>query len=149
MCLHQLVEILLLNNPLSSSIIRYSEIVPCLFCCSLECGELELSKVDSEAEMVIKPSFLRWLWSYDLGSIQTLVTLLCLWIRHFTMIISAGGFKQAANSVDKNSKKSTGTLDHRKLLSKYGFLQPRSSLCKEKCADRPIFSVRRYLVTGG
>ena len=86
---------------------------------------MNLSQVDSEAEMVIKPSFLRWLRSHDLGSTQTLVTLLCLRIRRFTMIISAGGFKQAANSVDKNLKKFTGTLDHWKLLSKCGFLQAR------------------------
>ena len=36
--------------------------------------------------------------------------------RRFTMIVSAGGFKQAASTVDKNSKKLTGTLDHWKLL---------------------------------
>ena len=84
-----------------------------------------------------------------LGSTRTLVTLLRPWIRRFTMIISAGGFKQEANSVNKNSKKSTGTLDHWKLLSRCGFLQARSNHCNTKCADRPIFSVRRYLVTGG
>ena len=33
--------------------------MPCLFCYSLECGELELSKVDSEAEIVTKSSFLQ------------------------------------------------------------------------------------------
>ena len=49
-----------------------------------------------------------------------------------------GGFEQAANLVDKNSKKSTGTLDHRKLLSGCGFLQSRSSPGNEKCADRLI-----------
>ena len=41
-----------------------------------------------------------------------------------------GDFEQAANSVDKISKKSTGTLDHRKLLSRYGFFQSRSSRCR-------------------
>ena len=60
-----------------------------------------------------------------------------------------GGFEPAANSVDKNSKKSTGTLDHWKFLSKYGFLQLLSSHCNEKCADRPIFNVWRCPVTGG
>ena len=49
-----------------------------------------------------------------------------------------GGFEEAANSVDKNLKKSTETLDNRKLLSRCGFLQSRSSCCNEKCADRPI-----------
>ena len=48
-----------------------------------------------------------------------------------------GGFEQAAKAVDKNSKKSTGTLNHRK-LSRCGFLQSQSSRCNEKCADRPI-----------
>ena len=43
-----------------------------------------------------------------------------------------GGFEQAANLVDKNSKKSTGTLDRWKLLSRCGFLQPQSSHCNEK-----------------
>ena len=33
------------------------------------------------------------------------------------------GFEQAANSVDKNSKKCTETLDHRKLLNGWEFLQ--------------------------
>ena len=40
--------------------------------------------------------------------------------------------------MDKNSKKSTKTLDHWKLLSRCGLLQSRSSHCNEKCADRPI-----------
>ena len=39
----------------------------------------------------------------------------------------------SANSVDKNSKKFTGTLNHRKLLSRCGFLQSQSSHCNEKC----------------
>ena len=43
-----------------------------------------------------------------------------------------GGFEQAGNSVDKNSKKSTGTFDHWKLLSKCRLLQARSSHCNEK-----------------
>ena len=30
----------------------------------------------------------------------------------YTMIIAAGGYKQAANSVDKNLKKFTRTLNH-------------------------------------
>ena len=61
------------------------------------------------------------------------------WIRRFTMITVSlrGGFEQAANSVDKNSKKSTGTLDYRKHLSRCGFLQSQSSPGNEKCADRP------------
>ena len=49
-------------------------------------------------------------------------------------------FEQAANSVDKNLMKSTGTLDRWKLLSRYGFLQARSSHWNLKCADRPIVS---------
>ena len=57
--------------------------------------------------------------------------------------------KQAANSVDKNSKLFTQTLNHWKLLRKCEFLQPRCSQCNEKCKDRPIFSVWRCLVTGG
>ena len=73
-----------------------------------------------------------------MGSTRTLVTLLRLWIRRFTMIISAWWLEQAAISVDKNSKKSTGTLDQRKLLSRCGFLQSRSIRRNEKCADRPI-----------
>ena len=56
-------------------------------------------------------------------------------------------FEQAANSGDNNSKKSTGTLDHRKLLSRCGFLQSRSSDCNEKCADRPI--TWRLTLSGG
>ena len=46
------------------------------------------------------------------------------------MIISAsllGGFELAANLMGKNSKKSAGTLDHRKLLNRCGFLPARSS----------------------
>ena len=37
-----------------------------------------------------------------------------------------GGFKQATNSMEKNLKKFTRTLDHWKLLSKNWFLQARS-----------------------
>ena len=64
----------------------------------------------------------------DLGSTRTLVMLLRPWIRRFTMITVSllGRFEQAANSVDKNSKKSTQTLDRRKFLSRCGFLQSRS-----------------------
>ena len=51
--------------------------------------------------------------------------------------------------MQKNSKKSTGTLDHRKLLSRCGFLQLRSSRCNEKYADHPMVRVWRCLVTGG
>ena len=65
------------------------------------------------------------------------------------MIISAGSFKQAANSVDKNSKKSRGTLDHWKLLTRCGFLQARSSRSNEKYADRQIVGVLRSPVTEG
>ena len=48
------------------------------------------------------------------------------------------GFEQAANSVDRKLKKSAGTLNHWKLLSRCGLFKPRSSHCNEKCADRPI-----------
>ena len=51
--------------------------------------------------------------------------------------ISAWWLRKATNSADKNSKKFTGTLDHRKLLSRSGFLQSRSSPDNEKCVDRP------------
>ena len=37
----------------------------------------------------VKASFLQRPWSNDPGSTRTLVTLLCFWIRSFTMIISA------------------------------------------------------------
>ena len=41
--------------------------------------------------------------------------------------------------MNKNSKKSTGTLDCWKLLSRCGFLQARSNnYCNETCADHPI-----------
>ena len=49
--------------------------------------------------------------SHDLGSTRTLITLLPL-DKRFTMIIyMLGGFEQAANSIQKNSKKSTLTLE--------------------------------------
>ena len=48
-----------------------------------------------------------------------------------------------------NLKKSTRTKDHWKLLSRSRFLQARSSHCNEKCADRPIVSVRHSPVTNG
>ena len=47
-----------------------------------------LDWIGSVAEWA-KASFYRRLWSHDLGSTPTLVTLLRLWIRRFTMIISA------------------------------------------------------------
>ena len=43
-----------------------------------------------------------------------------------------GGFEQAANSADKNSKKSTGTLDHRKLLSSRGGVEDTRLEAKAK-----------------
>ena len=45
-----------------------------------------------------------------LGSTGTLVMLLRLWRRRFTMIISAWWLRTSNKFVDKNSKKSTGTL---------------------------------------
>ena len=42
-----------------------------------------------------------------------------------------GGFEQAPNSVDKKLTKSTGTLDHWKLLSRCVFLQSQTSHCNE------------------
>ena len=70
--------------------------------------------VGSVAECV-EASFLQRPWSNYLGSTRTQVTLLRPWIRRFTMIISTWRLQTRSNSVDKNSKKSTGTLDHRKL----------------------------------
>ena len=52
-----------------------------------------------------------------------------------------GGLEQAANSVDRNSKKSTETLDHWKLLNSCEILSAQSSHCIEKCADRLIVNV--------
>ena len=46
-----------------------------------------------------------------------------------------GGFGQGTSSVDKNPKKSTGTLNHWKYLV----------YCKEKCADHPLGSVLQYV----
>ena len=86
--------------------------------------------VGSVAEWV-KASFQRRPGSYDEGSTPTLVKLLRSWL---------GGFEQAANWVGKSSKKSTGTLDYWKLLSRGGFLQARSSQSNENCADRPTVS---------
>ena len=98
-----------------------------------------------------KASF--WLWSWSHGQVltRTVVTLLRPWIRRFTMITVSllGCFKLGANSVGKNSKKSTGTLNHWKLLSRCGFLQARNSDCNEKCTDHLIFSVWCCWVTGG
>ena len=51
-----------------------------------------------------------------------IVSLLRPWIRRIMMIISMlGDFQQVANLVDKNSKRSTETLDDKKNLSKGGF----------------------------
>ena len=98
----------------------------------------------------VKALFLRQLWSHDLGSTRILVSLLRSWIRRFAIIISLlGGFEQAENSVEKNLKKFTGTLDLWKLLSRCSNLQLRSSHYNEKCANYPIFSVWHCPVTGG
>ena len=70
------------------------------------------------------------------------------WIRHFTWLSLVDGFKQAANSVDKISKKFTGTSDHRKFLNRCGFFSTRSSQCNEKCVDRSNVSAWRCSVTG-
>ena len=45
-------------------------------------------------------------------------------------MVLLGGFEKATNSVDKNSKKSTGTLDHRKLLSRCEVFQTRVVIAK-------------------
>ena len=42
-----------------------------------------------------------------------------------------GGLEQAANSEDKNSKKSAGTLDYWKLLSRCGFLHAQNTVVTE------------------
>ena len=80
---------------------------------------------------------------------RTLVTLLCLWIRPFTMLSLLGGFEQAANSVDKNTKKFSGTLNYQKLIRTCEFLQSQTSYRNEKWSDRPIVSVWRCPVTEG
>ena len=84
----------------------------------------------------IKALFLRRPWSNDLGSTRTLATLLRPWIRRITMIISAWWLRTNSKFSGQEFKKSLGTLDHRKLLSRCGLLQSRSSSGNEKCADR-------------
>ena len=69
----------------------------------------------------VKASLLRP-WSHDLGSTRTLVTL-------YNNNLRLGGFGQAANSIDKNSK---NPREHWKLLTRCGFLQARSSHCNKK-----------------
>ena len=59
----------------------------------------------------------------------------------FTMIISAWWLRTSSKFSGKNSQKSTGTLNYRKILSRCGFFQARSSQSNKKCVDRPIVSV--------
>ena len=97
----------------------------------------------------VKSSFLHLSWLRDLSSARIQVSFLRLSKRRFasTIIILLGGFKQAANSLDKNSMISTRTLDHCKLLSSFRFLQARMSYRIEKWADSPIVSVWRCMAT--
>ena len=48
-------------------------------------------------------------------------------VRNVKLSSLLGGFKQAINSMAEYSKKSSTTIDHRKLLSRYGFLFAQSS----------------------
>ena len=52
-----------------------------------------------------------------------------------------GGFEQAENSVDKNSKKPTVTLDYWKLLPGYEFVQTQSIRSNEKCSGPVTVSI--------
>ena len=65
--------------------------------------------------------------SHDIG-LSVLWSSFCILDK---MIICIGSFEQAANSVDKNSITSKGTLDNWKLSSRCGFLQARSSYRNE------------------
>ena len=56
-----------------------------------------------------------------------------------------GGFNQVANSEGKNPKKTRGTLDLCKLLSRCEFAQAQSSYCNDKIANHPV---ARVLVAG-
>ena len=89
-----------------------------------------MGKVGTVAEWV-KASFLRRPLSNDLGSTRTLVTLLRPWNRRITMIISAWWLRTSSKFSGQEFEETTGTLDHRKLLSRCGFLQSRSSRCNE------------------
>ena len=97
----------------------------------------------------VKASFLRSLWLHDLGSTPIPLSFLRLWIRRFTMIISAWWLRTSSIFSGQELEEIHRNMDHWKLLSRCGFLQPRSRHCNEKCADRPIVSVWRCLVTGG
>ena len=79
----------------------------------------------------------------DLGSSSSLVTLLRLWTRRFTMIISAWLLWTTSKFSGQEFEESIGTLGYWKLLSRFGFLQARSSYHNEKCADRSTVGVRR------
>ena len=61
--------------------------------------------------------------------------------RCFMMIMFALRLRTSSKFRDKNAKKSTGTLDHWKVLSKCVFFGLRSSYRNEKCADRPIVNI--------
>ena len=83
-------------------------------------------------------------------------TLIALWSRCCVLGQDAlrwlsvlGGLKQRANLVGKNLK-STGTLEHCKLVSRCSSFKSRSSYRNEKSADHPVLvSVWRCPGTGG
>ena len=115
-------EIELKYGTIQGAKVRSTQILNVPYCTAILDSEYNVwyKRHGSGADIVIA-SFLQRSLSNELGSNSTLVTLLRPWIRRFTMIISAVGFKQAANSVDKNSKKSTETLDRWKLLRRCEF----------------------------
>ena len=90
---------------------------------------------------MIKVSLLRRTWSQDVGSTLIQFTLLRPWIERIKMIFQRGGFELAANSVDRNSRKSAVALDQWKLLSSVRFLQILTTYFIDQRADQPLVSI--------
>ena len=71
--------------------------------------------------------FLRRFWSHDLGSTRLLVSLLRLWIRYCTMIISAWWLQTSSKFTWEEGKRQPQSLDYGLLQSGRGLVQNKSA----------------------
>ena len=74
------------------------------------------------------------LWSHDLGSLRTLVTLLRPWIRRFTIIIPAWWLRTSSKFSEPEQFEDiyVNIASLESLLNRCGFFQSRSSYLNEK-----------------
>ena len=84
--------------------------------------------IGSVAERVNEASFLRRPWLHDLGSTRTLVTLLCPWIRRFTMTISGWWLRTSSKFIGQNFEETHRNIGSLETPEQVG-IPPSTNFC--------------------